>query len=444
MKHIHLLSGAVSRRSVLKSAAGVLLAGGAVLASALPAAAQDMPFAGQRLSVLMVGHPTSDAIQKMLPDFTEATGIEVELEIIPESDATPKMLLEFSAGSGRYDVVENNTIMLPGFVESGYVAPLDELKDQYDEFVDLNDLVPRYLETNRVNDTLYGLPVFGESTFLMYRKDLFEEYGIKVPETFDEIEAAAQAIEDNTDGEITGITMRGQQGIQGVYVWASYLWGMGGSFLTEDGQSALDSPEAVSALEAFAKVLNDYGPVGVANMGWEENRLLFQQGKAGMTLDATVNGAFNEDPDVSTVVGKVGYAPVPMQAENPVGGSSSLGAFGLFVAEDSQQKEAAWLFVSWATSAEAQIKSLELDPNSGVTSLSAMESEAFSSRYGAFKDAMLESIARGNPQYLPTVPQANEIINNAGIAVSQVLAGTASAQDALMAAHEANNAALSE
>ncbi len=444
MKYQMIETGPASRRSILKSIAAAGMLGGAFLTSSIPALSQDKPFAGERLSVLMVGHPTSNAIQKMLPDFTAATGIEVDLEVIPEADATPKILLEFSSRSGRYDVVENNTIMLPGFVESGYVVPVGDLVSQHDEFVDLKDFVPRYLETNVVDGQLYGLPVFGESTFLMYRKDLFEKFGIAVPKTFDEVEAAAAAIKENTNGEVTGITMRGQQGIQGVYVWSAYLWGMGGSFLTADGKSALDSPEAENALTKFAHVLNEYGPVGVANMGWEENRLLFQQGKAAMTIDATVNGAFNEDPSVSTVVGNVGYAPVPMQADNLKGGSSSLSAFGLYIATDSKLQEAAWMFVSWATSQQAQIKSLELDPNSGVTSLSAMQSPAFTERYGAFKEAMLESISRGNPQYLPTVPQANEIINNVGIAVSQVLAGTASAKDALMAAHEANNSALSK
>lgn len=420
------------------------LAMSSVAAVALaPAMAQDRPFAGQRLSVLMVGHPTSDAINQMLPDFTALTGIEVDLEIIPEADAMSKMLLEFSSGSGRYDIVENSTNMLSGFVNAGYVVPLDGFANEYGQFIDKGDFVPTYLQTNTIDGKLYGLPVFGESSFLMYRKDLFEEYGIKVPTTFDEIELAAKTIEEKSNGEVVGITMRGQQGIQGVYIWASYLWGMGGSFISEDGKSVLNTPEAVEALTAFARVLQDYGPVGVANFGWEENRVLFQQGKAGMTLDATVNGAFNEDPAVSSVVGKVGYAPVPVQTDNPKGGSSSLATFGMYVAADSRQQEAAWLFVSWATSKQAQIKSLELEPNSGVTSMAAMASEVFTERFGAFKEAMLESISRGNPQYLPTVPQASEIINNTGIAVSKVLAGTASAADALAEADAANAAALS-
>ncbi|KQU85668.1 sugar ABC transporter substrate-binding protein [Ensifer sp. Root31] len=422
-----------------------VLAAGAVAALTVwagSATAQDKPYAGQRLSVLMVGHPTTDAVRKALPNFTEATGIEVDLEVVPEADATPKMLLEFSAKSGRYDVVENSAIMVPGFVSAGYVASLDDFADKDSKFYDKSDFVPSYLKHNMVEGKLYGLPVFGESSFLMYRKDLFEQYGISVPKTFDEVEAAARTVKEKSNGEIVGITMRGQQGIQGVYIWAAYLWGMGGSFLTADGKSALDSAEAARSLESFARVLREYGPVGVANIGWEENRLLFQQGKAAMTIDATVNGAFNEDPSVSAVVGKVGYAPVPMQATEPKGGSSSLGVFGLYVSTDSQQQDAAWLFVSWATSKEHQIHSLETDPNSGVTSLAAMDSPAFNERYGAFKEAMLASLANGNPQFIPTVPQANELVNNTGIAVSKVLAGTASAADALKEANELNNAAL--
>ncbi|MGR9174339.1 ABC transporter substrate-binding protein [Rhizobium leguminosarum] len=412
--------------------------------SALPAIAQNanQPYAGTHIAVLMEGHPTTDGIQKLLPEFTKETGIEVELEVIPESDITAKMLLEFSSGSGRYDVVQNNIIYIPGFVKAGYIDPLDDLAKKLPKYLDRADFVPGYLNTNIVDGKLYGLPVYGESTFLMYRKDLFEQYGLTPPKTFDQVISAAKTIKEKSDGEIAGITMRGAQGIQNVYVWAGWLWGYGGEFLTKDGKSALGTPEAAASLDAFAKILRDYGPVGAANFGWEENHVLFQQGKAGMTMDATVNGAFNEDSAVSSVVGKVGYVPVPKQTDALKGGSSSLAVHSLYITSASTQKEAAWLFVSWATAKEQQIKSFSIAPNSGVTSEAALNSDEFNKRYGAFKEAMLASINQGNPQYLPTVTAANEIINNAGIAVSKALAGTASAKDALAEANTANDAAL--
>ena len=302
--------------------------------------------------------------------------------------------------------------------------------------------MPSYLNTNVVDGKTYGLPVYGEGTFLMYRKDLFQEYGLSEPKSFEDIENAARIVSERSNKRVAGITMRGRQGIENVYIWAAYLWGFGGSFLDAGGKSALATPEGVAALEAFTKVLKQYGPVGVANFGWEENRLLFQQGKAAMTLDATVNGAFNEDPAVSSVVGKVGYVPVPMKSASPKGGSSSLAVHSFYVSADSRNQDAAALFAAWATAKEQQSKSIETDPDSGATSLTVLNGESFGKRYGTFKDAMLAAIDVGNPQYLPTIDQANEVINNTGIAVSKALAGSASAADALREADKANNAAL--
>ena len=428
----------ISRRHLLAATAAAGLLGATV-----PSAhAQSKPFDGTQISVLMEGHPTTDAIQKMLPAFKEATGIDVALEVVPEQDITSKILLEFSSHSGRYDVVENNIIYIPGLVDSKSIVALDDDLAKHTNYFNKADFVPGYFNTNVVGGKTYGLPVYGESTFVMYRKDLFQQYGLSEPKSFDDIQADAKTISEKTDKKIAGITMRGQQGIQGVYVWAAYLWGYGGSFLDAQGKSALATPQGVAALDAFAKVLRDYGPVGVANFGWEENRLLFQNGKAAMTLDATVNGAYNEDPSVSTVVGKVGYVPVPMQSASPKGGSSSLAVHSLYVSADSQHQEAAALFAAWATSAQQQVKSMDTDPNSGVTSLSALNGDVFTKKYGAFKDAMVAAINRGNPQYLPTISKANEVINNTGIAVSKVLAGSDDATAALKEADKANNAAL--
>jgi ABC-type glycerol-3-phosphate transport system substrate-binding protein len=258
------------------------------------------------------------------------------------------------------------------------------------------------------------------------------------------VEAAAKTVHQKSGGKVAGVTLRGLQGIHSVYVWAGWLWGFGGEFVDSNGKSAIASPQAQSALEAYARLLREYGPKGFTKNAWTENRNLFIQGKAAMTLDATVNGAFNEDPQISNVVGKVGYVPVPVQAGiKAKGGSGSLAAHSLYVSAESKKKEAAWLFMSWATSKDQQIKSLALAPNSGVTSMAAMASKEFTSRYGAFKDAMVASINQGNPQYLPTVGAANEIINSTGVAVSKVLNGRASAKVALEVADKANAIALS-
>ncbi|OUM85447.1 MAG: sugar ABC transporter substrate-binding protein [Bacillus thermozeamaize] len=402
------------------------------------ASASDKPYAGVKIRALMEGHPTSEALLEMLPEFEAETGIKVELEIVPYSDLTSKALLNFASKTGAYDIVMDDVVKAYGYENMGYIEPLDSYisNPELNRYYDGSDFVPQYLNAMMINGKQYGLPVYGESTFLMYRKDLFEEYGIEVPTTFEELEEAAKTVYEKSGGKIAGITLRGEQGIQNVYVWAGFLWGFGGQWFDENGRSVINSPEAVEALETYARLLRNYGPQGVANFGWQENRLLFQQGQAAMTIDATVNGAYNEDPSESNIVGKVGYAPVPVKAGADLkGGSSSLAVHGLFLASDSKNKEAAWLFMSWATAKEQQIKSFQIAPNAGVSSLAAMETPEFAEKYGAFKDGMLEAIANGNIEYLPQVPESNEIINNTGIAISKALFG----QDAKAALDEAND-----
>jgi len=410
----------------------VLSLGGATQS---PVDATGKPYAGQTITVLMEQHPSTDAIQKQLGSFENATGIKVNLNPVPFDGLTSKALLGFSQGSSQYDLVMDDWVHAIGYAKAGYIQPLDTYAKNAPTYYNRSDFVPAYLRVPHFGGHLYGLPVYGESTFLMYRKDLFAKYHIAIPKTMSDVAAAAQKIYQATHGKVYGITLRGAQGIQNVYVWAAFLWGFGGQWL-KDGKGDLASPQASQALTFYVNLLKKYGPPGVANFGWQENRLLFQQGKAAMTLDATVNGAYNEDPTQSSVAGKVGYVPVPAQAAHLVSSPSSLEVHGLYLSKFSQHPQAAWLFMSWATSKLTQQRDMAIAPDSGVTSLSVINSAAFKRRYGAFREAMLASLAVGNPNYLPQVPQSNQVINYVGIAISQALAGTQTPSSALATANQ--------
>ena len=197
----------------------------------------------------------------------------------------------------------------------------------------------------------------------------------------------------------------------------------------------------MAATAFYRDILTKYGPPGFANFGWTENRVAFTQGKAAMTIDATVNGAFDEDPKASVVVGKVGYAPVPQVACVTLqGGQHSLAVHHLYLSSYSKHKDAAFLFMSWATSKATQIKGFEIAPNSGASSQAALYSKAFQDKFGAFVDGMLAALKAANPNYLPQIPQANEVINKTGVALSQVLAGSKTPEDAMKSLNEDLNA----
>lgn len=140
--------------------------------------------AQETLRVLLEGHSTSDSIKALLPEFEKQTGIKVQAEIVPYSDLTSKALLAFSSHSGRYDVVMDDWVHAVGYASAGYITPVDQWMESDTAFYDGADFVKSYADTLRYKDGYYGLPVYGESTFLMYRKDLFEQYGIAVPKTF--------------------------------------------------------------------------------------------------------------------------------------------------------------------------------------------------------------------------------------------------------------------
>lgn len=394
-----------------------------------------MPYQGVTLNALMEGHPTTDAIKMLLPEFTKATGIKVNLEVLPFEDMTAKAFLTLSQKSSQYDVYFDDwSAHGIGFASAGNIEPLDASisNAKINKYVDMKDFVDTYANFARFQNQQFGLPVYGESTFLMYRKDLFDQYNLKVPTTMDEMMNAAKTIFEKTNGQTFGVTLRGQQGIHAVYVWLAFLWGFGGHWFDQSGKLDLDTPEAIAATAFYRDLLTKYGPPGFANFGWTENRVAFTQGRAAMTIDATVNGAFNEDPKESAVVGKVGYAPVPQAAGVTLkGGQHSLAVHCLYLNKYGKNKEAAFLFMSWATSKDIQTKGFEVAPNSGATSKGALYSAAFQKKYGAFVDGMLAALGKANPGYLPGVPQANEIINKVGVALSQVLANMATPEDAL-------------
>ncbi len=386
---------------------------------------EDKPYEGVEINVLCEGHASSNAYEKLVGEFEEETGIKVNLEIIPYEELPQKVLLSFSQKSDAYDMVMNDCVSLQGYVDNNYITSLDDYiaNDDLNMYYDKEDFVGSYQKNMEIDGKVYGLPVYGESSFLMYRKDLFEEYNLEVPTTMAELENCAKTIYEGTNGEVAGITLRGQQGIHVVYTWASFLWGYGGHFFDENDKLDINTPEAVEGTQVFCRLLNDYGPEGYTNFGWQENRLLFQQGGAAMTIDATVNGAYCEDPAESDIVGKVGYAPVPAGVEDPEGGPAALAVHGFYinnVVEDTQ-KEAAFLFGSWATSGKVQEETIEIEPHCGLTSLTAINSDAFQEKYSAFANDMVEALEVANPIFVPTNTQANEIINKVGTGLSKCL-----------------------
>ena len=213
----------------------------------------------------------------------------------------------------------------------------------------MDDLLPAIRGGLTVDGTLYAAPFYGESSMVMYRTDLMEKAGLTMPEapTWDFIREAAEKMTDKA-GEVYGICLRGKAG------WGenmAFLTAMSNSFGAKwfdmDWKPQFDQEPWKQTLTFYLDLMNNYGPPGASNNGFNENLALFQQGKCGMWIDATVAASFVTGKE-STVADKVGFALAPDKGLGKRG--NWLWAWSLAIPAGTQKVEAAKAFINWATS----------------------------------------------------------------------------------------------
>ncbi|RDW12727.1 ABC transporter substrate-binding protein [Paracoccus thiocyanatus] len=304
-----------------------------------------VPALAETLTIATVNNGDMIRMQKMTKPFTDANpDIELEWVTLEENVLRQRVTTDIATKGGQYDIVTVGNYEVPIWAKQGWLTALDDMGEDYDAA----DILPPIAEGLSLDGKLYAAPFYGESAMIMYRTDLMEKAGLEMPErpTWDFVYDAARKMTDK-ENEVYGICLRGKAG-----------WGENMAFLTSMGASYgapwfdMDWKPQFSG-EAWKKALTDYvaimteaGPPGASSNGFNENLALFQTGKCGMWIDATVAASFVSNPEDSTVADKVGYALAP-QGEKP---QMWLWAWTLAVPSSTDAPEAAKKFVAWATS----------------------------------------------------------------------------------------------
>jgi multiple sugar transport system substrate-binding protein len=312
-------------------------------------------YAGTRLHILANDHPWVTHTTPRLEEFRNLTGIAVSFDVYPEEQFRIKRTVEMLSGISTYDAF----MIMPGnslseYHAKGWVEALDPfMKDSSLAWPDYNlaDLYPSALEASLRDGRPYSLPVLLETSILAYNKRIFATYGVKAPKTMQELEAAARTIHQGSGGRIAGITMRGRD-MSATSQWVDFLHSFGGDWLDQDGNAAIDSPQSIAALQFYGRLLSDYGPRDATRIGWYESVSLFMRGEAAMIYDANLFRTHYEDREHSTVHEDLGYAVIPA---GPAGQVPHVSHWGLAIDPRSQHKEAAWLFIQWATAREQSL-----------------------------------------------------------------------------------------
>jgi len=301
----------------------------------------------ETLTIATVNNGDMIRMQKLTDDFkTKNPDIDLQWVTLEENVLRQKVTTDIATKGGQYDVLTIGTYEVPIWAKQGWLLPLDNLGKDYD----VDDLLPAIRSGLTADGKLYAAPFYGESSMVMYRKDLFDKAGLKMPDapTWTFIADAAKKLTDK-DKEVYGICLRGKAG------WGenmAFLTAMSNSFgarwFDEKWKPQFDQPEWKKTLETYVKMLKESGPPGASSNGFNENLALFQTGKCGMWIDATVAASFVSDPKQSKVADKVGFALAP---DNGLGKRGNwLWAWNLAIPAGSKKTEAAEKFISWATS----------------------------------------------------------------------------------------------
>ncbi|QNP73417.1 sugar ABC transporter substrate-binding protein [Streptomyces roseirectus] len=306
---------------------------------------------GDSINVLMVNNPQMTALQKLTPDhFTKRTGIKVNFTVLPENDVRDKISQDFAHQAGQYDVATLSNYEIPIYARNGWLHAMDTYL-AHDPAYDEKDVLGPMRESLTGDDgRLYGQPFYGESSFLMYRKDLLAAHGLTMPQrpTWTQVADLAAQL-DGAEPGMKGICLRGLPGWGEVMApLTTVVNTFGGTWFDKDWKARLDSPEWNRAVTFYVDLVREHGESGAAQSGFAECLNNMTQGKTALWYDATSAAGSLEAAD-SPVRGKIGYAPAPVEKTDA---SGWLYTWAWGIEKASHNADKAWQFIFWASGKE--------------------------------------------------------------------------------------------
>jgi multiple sugar transport system substrate-binding protein len=408
--------------------------------AAVPADAQSFNWRaqdGRTVTLLLNNHPWSQAIRQMAADFTAQTGIRTRIEIFNEEQFRTRLSTLMQGRSADIDVFMTLASREGAvFNRAGWYADLAPLiGDRALTAPDFNyeDFGEGMRRQSTVDGRVVSIPINLEGPLFYWRRDIFQRCNIAEPRAVEDIPAAAQALRacEPTMGVWAARGLRGAVN----YALTGFINNLGGSYATPEGRPGLCQPATLRGIEMYASLLKDYGPPGALNHTFTQVIELLGQGRVAMVHESS-----NEFANIMRFPGRaqdLGVRVLPPGRETGVSRPVVIG-WGLAVSSASRNREAAWTFIQWATSAEVQSRLVQAGvapPRASVFSgpaFTAWAAELPIRR--AWADALIEIGRTGTGVYqTPTdrIPEARDIIGNA---VQQIVLGRASARDAACAA----------
>jgi sorbitol/mannitol transport system substrate-binding protein len=394
------------------------------------------------LNIATVNNAHMTEMQKLTPEFErQFPDIKLKWHVYNEGSLRMRAIADIASDAGRYDVVTIGLYETPIWAKRDWLIPLT-----LDANYDVNDLLPPIKSGLSYQGKLYAAPFYGESSMLMYRKDLFKKAGITLEKrpTWDEILNIAKAIHDPNNG-VYGICLRGKAGWgDNMALISTMVNSFGGRWFDMNWKPEINSDAWNKTVNFYTNLLTSYGPPHSENNSFPEILALSREGKCGMWVDASIAASFLTDPSQSKFAAQWAYSEAPYQVTAQ--GASWLWSWSLAIPKEAPNVAAAQTFINWATSKDyiklvADSKGWANIPTG--TRISTYENPDFVKAVGDFAEAELNALNSADPenntlqpspysgiQFVP-IPEFVSIGGTTGEKIAEALQGKISVEQAL-------------
>jgi multiple sugar transport system substrate-binding protein len=388
---------------------------------------------GEEIRFLALKFYYTNLIKEKLPEFEELTGIKVRLEDFPEDQFRQKMVVELAGGSTTIDAFATGTNFEGRkFYSSGWYEYLDPYladPNKTGPDFDPDDFIRSVWDAQVFEGNRVAIPLNAVTWLLFYRKDVYEQAGLEVPQTMDDLVANAAKVHGDN---IYGFAGRGMK-TQSVAEFGPFLYAYGGEWIDSQRRPAFNSPAGVKALQTYVQLMQNYANPGAAENHWYDELALMQQGETAHIVDTAAWLGVLSNPEKSTVVDKVGFAHVPTVPGQEA--KANLWSWNMAISSLSKKKDPAWLFIQWVTGKDMQLFIQAKNfPTARQSAWNSPEFAAVSNQ--EWLDAVLASFAHATPMGHPEVVEVQQIEDVIGTAIVDAILGNKQPQAALDGAAE--------
>ena len=384
-------------------------------------------FRGQTIRVLWPSdYLALNAPVSFFPEFTEKTGIKVEVTRIPYMDIKPRILAGGAKAQADFELFAYIAPWKTELYEKKCIVDLAPLFDDptiSDPTYDLDDLIPGYVVNSGLaggrkgymegpQAKLVGIPRGMETSILAYKKDVFVKNNLTAPGSYNELRSLIRTL--NTKAKVPAMTARLKAGHHCVYSWLLHFNPMGGSFFDAQWNATFNQAAGIEAVD-FLKLVAETGVPDLQNFGFTENQAEFLTGKSAMYLDSSsIISALNL-PEYASIKNRVAFALHPRGARY----ASAMAGFACAITKNSDRQQAAFIFLQWLTNKEQDVKFTRMGVQSNRKSTLTNQSLIAEVPY---LDILRKQLVMGNPDWRPMIPQWDVInVDYVGKTIPDVL-----------------------